>query len=699
MGDGRRCISVIGIDRYRRWDPLNNAVGDARGVAAAFEELGFVPVIAPLLDDAATGDAIRCLPTRLKPELDGNDSLVVFFAGHGHTLTERFLDGFPVSKGYLIPVDADRSEKRDHTWERIEPWLTMIAELPPRHILVILDSCRSGIALSRGIQHRGVGVRTDGSSVPFHERRSRRVLTSALDDQRAMDGGPVAGHSVFTSYLIEALRGGASAGPRESSVVGVEAIANYVRDRVLDHSGSRQVPGLGWLEFDDCGELRLPCKPPHVASLPQPPIVPDPRPRSIPQGPRSRAMPPARPVVRARTRRPAAVPDAARSLPSARDPRPASIQREPAGAITAPPRGETGGLPDRTEGWTLDPVLAAALDRHGEERRRGAQVLTIVAGDALAAQTSWGTWAARHGYLTLATPSVGLDAVVADLLAQTPWLRCVPEARKRLAAAARIDVQAVDASLDARSMSERRTWIDDVAGLDPHARVSGWLLSWLRRPAARAPDLTTAPVRHGELLAIACDLASPTAVLLFHPAPDERWLERAVATAAELIGYLPAHSVAVTAPDALVARVVGGNRPGTAWTMARQGLVKVEALARRLPGRARHSTMRVLFDALARDPRTRGRFALDGKVATADGPAIDVALVAHDARIAVELDAWYHFHDPEGYRRDRVQDTRLSRAGYFVLRFPTEDVDDRLASTIEQLAIALAGRRAVRTLL
>jgi hypothetical protein len=401
-------------------------------------------------------------------------------------------------------------------------------------------------------------------------------------------------------------------------------------------------------------------------------------------------------------------PDEPRARAQARQaldaPEPRALARDPEPEPPAPsgpraveaPHGEAGSLPDRTEGWTLDLVLAAALDRHGEERRRGAHVLTIVAGDAMPAQTSWGTWAACHGYLTLATQSVGLDAVVADLLAQTPWLRCVPEARKRLAAAARINVQAVDASLDARSMSERRTWIDDVAGLDPQARVSGWLLSWLRRSAASAPDLTTAPVRHGELLAVACDLASPTAVLLFHPTPDERWLERAIVTAAELIAYLPAHSVAVTASAELVARVLGGDRRGSAWTMARQGLVRVEALARRLPGRARHGTMRVLSDALARDPRTRGRFEQGGKVVTADGPAIDVALVAHADRIAVEFDAWYHFHDPEGYRRDRVQDARLLRAGYFVLRFPAEDVDDRLASTIETLAVALAGRRAVR---
>jgi len=51
--DGRRCISVIGIDRYRRWTHLNNAVSDARGVLTAFEHLGFVPVVAPLLEYAS----------------------------------------------------------------------------------------------------------------------------------------------------------------------------------------------------------------------------------------------------------------------------------------------------------------------------------------------------------------------------------------------------------------------------------------------------------------------------------------------------------------------------------------------------------------------------------------------------------------------------------------------------------------------
>ncbi len=731
--EGRRFISVIGIDQYRTWDRLDNAVNDARGVLAAFEQHGFISIAAPLLNEAATGDALRRLPGSLKPELGKSDSLVVFFAGHGRTITDQIPEGHAVSTGYLIPVDAGRNERDAHTWEPIDSWLTAIAKLPALHIFVILDSCHSGIALSRGIQYRGVGVRTEGASAPTYERCSRRVLTSAADTEQAMDGGPIAGHSVFTGYLIEALHSGSRAW-QGFSAVGVRDIADYVRRRVQEYSDFKQVPDTGVLEFHNSGELFLslgqrravsapartdprgtPATQPHRVDAHHPSTAAQP-PSSTPGAPQSPARTPdRRPAVPAPERRstiPQHPPEETGSpVLAERDRRPAIPQqppeetgtlpdrteRERPPAIAAQPADETGGLPDRTEGWTLDPGLAAALDRHGEERRRGAHVLTIVAGDAMAAQTSWGTWAARHSYLTLATQSVGVDAVVADLLAQTPWLRCVPEARRRLAAAAQIDVQAVDASLDARSPSERRTWIEDVAGLDPHARVSGWLLSWLRGSSAGVPDPTTAPVPPGELLAIACDLASPTAVLLFHPTPDERWLEHAVVTAAELIAYLPAHSVAVTAPEELV-RCVVRDRPGTAWAMARQGVVRVAPLSLRLPGRARHSTMRVLFDALARDPRTRGRFEFDSKVAAAEGPAIDVALVAHRERIAVELDAWYHFHDPEGYRRDRVQDARLQRAGYFVLRFPAEDVDDQLASTIEQLAIALAGRRAARAL-
>lgn len=38
---GRNVIAVVGIDRYRKWPRLNNAVNDARGALNAFLRLGF----------------------------------------------------------------------------------------------------------------------------------------------------------------------------------------------------------------------------------------------------------------------------------------------------------------------------------------------------------------------------------------------------------------------------------------------------------------------------------------------------------------------------------------------------------------------------------------------------------------------------------------------------------------------------------
>jgi hypothetical protein len=106
---------------------------------------------------------------------------------------------------------------------------------------------------------------------------------------------------------------------------------------------------------------------------------------------------------------------------------------------------------------------------------------------------------------------------------------------------------------------------------------------------------------------------------------------------------------------------------------------------------------RILHEALARDARTAGRFALDVEVPSrAGGPMIEVGLVARSARLAIEIDSWYHFRDPQGYQAARITDLRLQRAGYFVLRFLAEDVGERLARIVDEIAVALRGRHASR---
>ena len=249
---GRRVIAVIGIDRYQGWRRLTNAVRDARGAAALFGQLGFESVTEPLFDDRATGKAIHELVTDDLRTLCADDSLVLFYAGHGGTRTHP-LGSQVVKTGYLIPVDAS---DRAATWIELDGWLRAVSLLPAMHILVILDACHSGIALGPIIKWRDGGTWQTTPLSTLKARRSRRIITSALDDQVALDSGPVYGHSLFTGCLIEGLTHGfGSAGNRLTT--GSE-LGLYLQRRVETHPNSRQTPDFGTFDFDDRGEMVIP---------------------------------------------------------------------------------------------------------------------------------------------------------------------------------------------------------------------------------------------------------------------------------------------------------------------------------------------------------------------------------------------------------------------------------------------------------
>lgn len=251
---GRKRIAVIGIDRYRSWPALNNAVRDARGALRLFEYLGFEPVGEPLFDDAATGAAIHAFVTDELMALGQDDSLVLFFAGHGGT-RHHWLGGEQLKTGYLIPADAACGDKVA-TWIDLDDWLRRIARLPPRHILVFVDACFAGIALSPIAKWRDSGTFQHTPLDSLQARRSRRIITSALDDQVALDSGPVPGHSLFTGCLIEGFQQ-RRLGHERGVVTGTE-VGLYLQQRVGAYPASRQTPDFGTFELDDRGEMVIP---------------------------------------------------------------------------------------------------------------------------------------------------------------------------------------------------------------------------------------------------------------------------------------------------------------------------------------------------------------------------------------------------------------------------------------------------------
>jgi hypothetical protein len=250
---GRRFVVTIGIDQYAAWPRLHNAVNDAKAVHDRFVALGFEAVAPPILNQAATGAALRGLAGDDLAKLGRRDTLVIFFAGHGHTDEQAFEDGTVDRVGYVIPADARLPGDGSSSWLRVDAWLRDVARLPARHILVILDSCHSGIALAID---RDSGSSEDALAI-LASRRSRRVMTSAHATERAADGGPFPGLSLFTGALSEMLAGNGVGDGVGDQVITSAALALAVQRRVIALSGSRQTPDFGRFVLDDSGDLLI----------------------------------------------------------------------------------------------------------------------------------------------------------------------------------------------------------------------------------------------------------------------------------------------------------------------------------------------------------------------------------------------------------------------------------------------------------
>jgi hypothetical protein len=106
--------------------------------------------------------------------------------------------------------------------------------------------------------------------------------------------------------------------------------------------------------------------------------------------------------------------------------------------------------------------------------------------------------------------------------------------------------------------------------------------------------------------------------------------------------------------------------------------------------RARSAAERFLFAFLESLPETAGRFELNASLDFPFGPRpAEVDLLCRSPRIAVEVDGYFHFLAPDGYRRDRTKDWELQRRGYLVLRFLAEDVFPRLEMIRDRILDAL----------
>ncbi|GAB2868787.1 hypothetical protein GCM10027277_42330 [Pseudoduganella ginsengisoli] len=187
----RKVAIVIGINEYadKRIPQLDTAVPDADAVARQLEtSMGYETRV---LRNATKADIVAALQGVAR-ELDPNDSLVVYYAGHGYLR--------PVAKGqsqgYWIPSDGTVSSPAN--WMSNADVSKLLANIPAKQVMLVSDSCYSG-TFSR---EQKVAASGDASSILA--KRSVTVMSSGGEEPVSDEG--VEGHSIFAWSLMQSIK-------------------------------------------------------------------------------------------------------------------------------------------------------------------------------------------------------------------------------------------------------------------------------------------------------------------------------------------------------------------------------------------------------------------------------------------------------------------------------------------------------------
>jgi WD40 repeat protein len=261
---GQKYAVVVGLSRFRAPDiaPLQLTVADAK----AFYEFLTSPQgggfpkdnVRLLLDAEATRVNIEDAFKNFLPRNAGrDDTVVMFFAGHGTPdidLTGRADDGM---EKYLVPYDADL-EKIAATCIPMSNFTEIFGSIRSRRVILFLDSCFSGggagkhevpDALARTCSGPSKSLR--GITVTSHfinqltegpSGYGKVLITASQANEQALEL-PELGHGLFTYYLLEGLSG--KADKNGDGYVVLNEAYDYLEERVAAHSrraGGKQTP-------------------------------------------------------------------------------------------------------------------------------------------------------------------------------------------------------------------------------------------------------------------------------------------------------------------------------------------------------------------------------------------------------------------------------------------------------------------------
>jgi|SRR5580698_9904897 hypothetical protein len=177
---------VVGVNDYPG-APLRGCVNDANSIASALEthadgSPNFSVKLVTSPGEAVTRAELR----RLIEKLFAGDCEVClfYFSGHGYIKS---------TGGYLVTTDAKKYDEG----VSMDEILVIANQSHAKEKVIVLDCCHSGAMATPAISGANLAQLSEGLS----------VLTASRDSESALE---INGRGVFTSLVVDALKGGAA---------------------------------------------------------------------------------------------------------------------------------------------------------------------------------------------------------------------------------------------------------------------------------------------------------------------------------------------------------------------------------------------------------------------------------------------------------------------------------------------------------
>ncbi|MFA6282738.1 MAG: caspase family protein [Desulfurivibrionaceae bacterium] len=177
---------IVGINDYPN-SPLSGCVNDANSLGAIIESNGDgSPNFGVKMLTCTSTQITRSVLREAIEQLFAGDAemALLYFSGHGYIKS---------TGGYLVTVDAKKYDEG----VSMDEVLALANQSKAKNKVVILDCCHSGAMGSPNLASNNIAQLSEGLS----------VLTASRDSEYAIEIG---GAGVFTSLVIDALKGGAA---------------------------------------------------------------------------------------------------------------------------------------------------------------------------------------------------------------------------------------------------------------------------------------------------------------------------------------------------------------------------------------------------------------------------------------------------------------------------------------------------------